>query len=69
MARIRMKRHRITFKEGCEMYLLNCRQRNLREGTIRRSRAFLNDRTCSNIEQGTNYICRISHIEIRKTRG
>ena len=32
MARIRMKRHRITFKEGCEMYLLNCRQRNLREG-------------------------------------
>ncbi len=24
----------ITFKEGCEMYLDNCRQRNLREGTI-----------------------------------
>ncbi len=24
----------ITFKEGCEMYLDNCRQRNLREGTV-----------------------------------
>lgn len=24
----------LTFKEGCEMYLENCRQRNLREGTI-----------------------------------
>ncbi|MBO5857589.1 MAG: phage integrase SAM-like domain-containing protein [Clostridia bacterium] len=24
----------ITFKEGCELYLDNCRERNLREGTI-----------------------------------
>ena len=24
----------ITFQEGCNMYLDNCRQRNLREGTI-----------------------------------
>lgn len=24
----------MTFREGCEAYLLNCRQRNLREGTI-----------------------------------
>lgn len=38
MARIRMKQHRTTFKEGCELYLLDCRQRNLREGTIRHYR-------------------------------
>lgn len=25
----------ITFEEGCNLYLENCRQRNLREGTIR----------------------------------
>ncbi len=25
----------VTFKEGCEKYLDNCRQRNLREGTIK----------------------------------
>lgn len=24
----------ITFEEGCDLYLLNCKQRNLREGTI-----------------------------------
>ncbi len=24
----------VTFREGCNMYLDNCRQRNLREGTI-----------------------------------
>ena len=24
----------ISFKEGCEKYLEDCRQRNLREGTI-----------------------------------
>lgn len=24
----------LTFEEGCELYLMNCRQRNLREGTI-----------------------------------
>ena len=26
--------NKITFKEGCDKYLDNCRQRNLREGTI-----------------------------------
>lgn len=25
---------KITFKQGCEMYITNCKQRNLREGTI-----------------------------------
>jgi len=24
----------ITFEQGCDMYLLNCKQRNLRQGTI-----------------------------------
>ena len=24
----------LTFEEGCDKYLENCRQRNLREGTI-----------------------------------
>ena len=24
----------MTFKDGCELYLLDCRQRNLREATI-----------------------------------
>ena len=28
----------MTFREGCEAYLLNCRQRNLREATIRHYR-------------------------------
>ena len=28
------KTNKITFEEGCNMYLENCRQRNLREGTI-----------------------------------
>ena len=28
----------ITFGEGCELYLTNCKQRNLREGTIRHYR-------------------------------
>jgi integrase/recombinase XerD len=36
----KMKRIRLdvaksmTFKDGCELYLLDCRQRNLREATI-----------------------------------
>ena len=38
MARIRMQQNKITFKEGCELYLLDCRQRNLREGTIKHYR-------------------------------
>lgn len=28
----------ITFGEGCELYLTNCKQRNLREGTLRHYR-------------------------------
>lgn len=35
MKKLKMKTtQNITFKEGCDMYLDNCRQRNLREGTI-----------------------------------
>ena len=29
-----MNTNTITFEEGCDLYLLNCKQRNLREGTI-----------------------------------
>lgn len=29
-----VKKCELTFKDGCEKYLDNCRQRNLREGTI-----------------------------------
>lgn len=25
----------VTFEEGCDQYLMNCRARNLREGTIK----------------------------------
>lgn len=32
----------ISFKEGCEKYLLDCRQRNLREGTIRHYKQIFN---------------------------
>ena len=28
----------MTFKDGCELYLLDCRQRNLREATIKHYR-------------------------------
>ena len=36
MKKIQMlKEKNLTFKDGCEKYLDNCRQRNLREGTIR----------------------------------
>lgn len=36
MKRIQMvQKTGITFKEGCEKYLDDCRQRNLREGTMR----------------------------------
>ena len=35
MKKIKMATHStLTFEEGCQMYLDNCRQRNLREGTI-----------------------------------
>ena len=35
MKRMKMIRQKeITFKEGCNKYLDNCRARNLREGTI-----------------------------------
>ena len=29
----------LTFEEGCNKYLENCRQRNLREGTIKKAYA------------------------------
>lgn len=36
MKKLQMKtQNSITFEEGCNMYLDNCRQRNLREGTIK----------------------------------
>ena len=34
MRKIKMTTAAITFEEGCNMYLDNCRQRNLRQGTI-----------------------------------
>ena len=35
MQKIKMSRGvTLTFEEGCKRYLENCRQRNLREGTI-----------------------------------
>ena len=35
MKKLQMSEARtITFEQGCNMYLDNCRQRNLREGTI-----------------------------------
>ena len=35
MQKIKMSRGTLlTFEEGCNKYLENCRQRNLREGTI-----------------------------------
>ena len=34
MKKIRMAHNAITFEQGCNMYLDNCRQRNLRQGTI-----------------------------------
>ena len=35
MRRLQMRTGFITFEEGCNKYLDNCRQRNLREGTIK----------------------------------
>lgn len=34
MRKLRLLDKSITFEEGCDLYLLNCKQRNLREGTI-----------------------------------
>ena len=31
---VNSEEEKLTFSEGCELYLMNCRQRNLREGTI-----------------------------------
>lgn len=35
MKKIKMGQQLLTFEEGCNLYLTNCRRRNLREGTIR----------------------------------
>jgi integrase/recombinase XerD len=36
MKKLKMiKANKLTFEEGCNMYLEDCRQRNLRDGTIR----------------------------------
>ncbi len=35
MKKLKMTTQSITFSEGCNKYLEYCRQRNLREGTIR----------------------------------
>lgn len=34
MKKIKMRQQLLTFEEGCNLYLTNCRRRNLREGTI-----------------------------------
>lgn len=34
MRRLQMQTNSITFEQGCNKYLDNCRQRNLRQGTI-----------------------------------
>ena len=39
MKKLRLnKTNTLTFREGCDKYLENCRQRNLRDGTIRHYR-------------------------------
>ena len=41
MQKIKMSRGvTLTFEEGCKRYLENCRQRNLREGTINHYKFF-----------------------------
>ena len=36
MKKLKMiKANKLTFEEGCNMYLEDCKQRNLRDGTIR----------------------------------
>jgi hypothetical protein len=35
MKKMKMKRENsLTFEQGCQLYLNNCRERNLREGTL-----------------------------------
>lgn len=34
MKKIKMSQQLLTFEEGCNLYLLNCKKRNLRQGTI-----------------------------------
>ena len=34
MKKIKMHQQLLTFEEGCNLYLLNCKKRNLRQGTI-----------------------------------
>lgn len=38
MKKLKMTVGKLTFEEGCNKYLEYCRQRNLREGTIRHYR-------------------------------
>ena len=38
MKKLKMTTQKLTFEEGCNKYLEHCRQRNLREGTIRHYR-------------------------------
>ena len=45
MQKIKMSRGvTLTFEEGCKKYLENCRQRNLREGTINHYRQTYSNR-------------------------
>lgn len=39
MMRLKMSKQNLTFKEGCEMYIQDCKSRNLREGTINHYRS------------------------------
>ena len=35
MKKMKMKKEKsVTFEEGCDLYLNNCRERNLRQGTV-----------------------------------
>ena len=35
MKKMKIKREKsVTFEEGCDLYLNNCRERNLRQGTV-----------------------------------
>ena len=47
----------MTFREGCDAYLLNCRQRNLREATLK----------ASLVSMGTTYCD--AHCLLRSMRG
>ena len=38
MKKLKMTTQKLTFEEGCNKYLEYCRQRNLREGTVRHYR-------------------------------